>query len=129
MPEPQITPLVNDDFGDTSVILFAVYQQPMPGQSAIDPQHAYSDRELDIFSDRVRDALRLLPGVAKVQRFGVQEEAIYIETDAGGWSQRNLTSAQLRTLAESRNIVESGGSIGLRRRALLCSTRRRTGCG
>jgi multidrug efflux pump subunit AcrB len=111
MPESHIVPIVNDEFGDTSVILFAVYQQPLPGHAEVDPQHAYSPRELDVFSDRVRDALRLLPGVAKVQRFGVQEEAIYLETDAGAWSQLNLTSPQLRFLAASRNIIESGGTI------------------
>ncbi len=53
----------------------------------------------------------MLPGVGKVARFGVQEEAIYIETDSGTWSQLHLTSAQLQTLVASRNIIESGGSI------------------
>jgi len=61
MPEQGIVPIVNDEFGDTAVILFAVYQQP-----ADDPDqefaYRYTDRDLDIYSDRLRDALRLIDG-------------------------------------------------------------------
>ena len=63
------------------------------------------------FSERMRDALRLLPGVAKVSRHGVREEAIYIETDEATWSQLNLTTDQVTALARSQNIVEPGGRI------------------
>ncbi|CAK8987720.1 Nodulation protein NolG [Durusdinium trenchii] len=111
MPEPGITPNVQDDFGDTSVIVFSVSQVPLPGAEAIDPQHEYTHRELDVYSDRVRDALRLLPGVAKVERHGVRQEAIYIETDIGSWSVLGLTSSQLSDLASARNIIAPGGII------------------
>jgi multidrug efflux pump subunit AcrB len=111
MPDPAIVPFVNDEFADTSVILFAVHQQPVEGEESIDPTFAYSDRELDVYSERMRDALRLLPGVAKVSRHGVREEAIYIETDEGNWSQLNLTTDQITALAQSQNIVEPGGRI------------------
>lgn len=111
MPEPDITPVVNDEFGDTDVILFAVHQQPLDGDEEISPEFRYTDRQLDIFSDRVRDSLRVLPGVAKVDRIGVQEEAIYIETDIGTWSQLQINSSQLASLAQARNIVAPGGRI------------------
>ena len=105
MPEKNITPIVTDDFGDTSVILFAIYQTPLPGKTEIDPAHVYSNRDLDLFSEQVRDALRLLDGVAKVQRFGVREEAIYLETDAGTWSKLRLTTSDLEELISARNII------------------------
>ncbi|MFI4874407.1 MAG: efflux RND transporter permease subunit, partial [Blastopirellula sp. JB062] len=111
MPEPNVSPVVNDEFGDTNIILFAVHQKPLPGADEIDPAHAYSPREIDLFSEQIRDALRLLPGIAKVDRFGVLDEAIYIETDAGNWSQLQLTSSQLKSLVSSRNIVAPGGTI------------------
>lgn len=111
MPEDNIVPRVDDEFGDTSVIVFAVSQIPLAGSSQIDPQHEYSHRELDIYSERVTDALRLLPGVAKVERFGVRQEAIYIETDVGSWSQLNLTASQLSELTMARNIIAPGGMI------------------
>ena len=111
MPEKNITPIVTDDFGDTSVILFAIYQTPLPGKTEIDPAHVYSNRDLDLFSEQVRDALRLLDGVAKVQRFGVREEAIYLETDAGTWSKLRLTTSDLEELISARNIIEAGGLL------------------
>lgn len=111
MPDPAVVPFVNDEFADTSVILFAVHQQPADGSDTIDPRFAYSDRELDVYSERIRDALRLLPGVAKVERHGVREEAIYVETDERNWSQLELTIDQIADLAQAQNIVEPGGRI------------------
>ena len=111
MPEQGITPIVNDEYGDTYVILVAVFQTPLPGETEIDPAHEYSLRELDTISERIKDELRLLDGVAKSEQYGVVEEAIYAETDAGTWSQIQLTSDQLQQLVQARNIVAPGGTI------------------
>jgi multidrug efflux pump subunit AcrB len=111
MPEPGIDPIINDEFGDTYVILIAVYQTPLAGEDAIVPRNRYSLRQLDVISERIKDELRLLDGVAKSEQYGVVDEAIYCETDAGTWSQLQLTSEQLQQLIQSRNIVASGGTI------------------
>ncbi len=111
MPDENVKPIVNDDFGDTSILVLGVYQTPLDGQASIRDRNRYTMRELDQFSDQVRDVLRLLPGVAKVEKYGVNEEAIYIETDLGTWSQIALTTDTLRQLVESRNIVSPGGNI------------------
>ncbi len=111
MPDSDVHPVVNDEFGDTSVLVLGVYQTPLNGEDAIDSAHRYSPRDLEIYADQVRDAIRLLPGVAKVEKYGVQDEAIYIETDLGTWSQLDLTTDALRQLVQSRNTVAPGGSI------------------
>ncbi|GAA5510097.1 efflux RND transporter permease subunit [Novipirellula caenicola] len=111
MPEPDITPVVNDEFGDTAVLLLAVHQTPSHERDHVRPQDLYSPRQLEIYAEEVQDAVRLLPGVAKVEMFGEQEEAIYIETDLANWSQLGLTTAQLETLASERNIIEAGGEL------------------
>lgn len=111
MPEAGIVPDVNDEFGDTYILLLAVYQTPLPDETEIMPENRYSLRDLDVFSEKIKDTLKLLPGVAKCEQYGVREEAIYVETDIGTWSQLNLTTDQIRSLAESRNIVAPGGSI------------------
>ena len=111
MPDQNVRPVVNDEFGDTTILLLGIYQTPLEGRDAVDEQHRYSPRRLEIYADQVRDALRLLPGVAKVEKYGVQDEAIYIETDLGTWSQLGLTTTSLRQLVASRNIVSPGGSI------------------
>lgn len=111
MPDESISPFLFDEFADTSVLLYAVHQRPLDGASVVDPKYAYSSRQLDLYSERIRDSLRLLPGVSQVGRFGVQEEAIYIETDEGNWSMLDLTTAQIQSLAKSQNIVAPGGKI------------------
>ncbi len=111
MPADNVRPIVNDEFGDTAVLLLAVHQTPTHGRDEIREQDRYSARQLEIFAEDVQDALRLLPGVAKVDMFGERQEAIYIETDLNNWSQIALTTAQLETLASQRNIIQAGGEL------------------
>ncbi|MEL6109643.1 MAG: efflux RND transporter permease subunit [Planctomycetota bacterium] len=111
MPASDVKPIVNDEFGDTTVLLLGIYQTPPTGESRVEELEGYSPRQLEIFADRVQDELRLLPGIAKVEKYGVQDEAIYIETDLGNWSQIDLTTSDLQELIASRNIVLAGGSI------------------
>ncbi|MEM8944977.1 MAG: efflux RND transporter permease subunit [Planctomycetota bacterium] len=111
MPEPSLRPVVNDEFGDTTIFLLAIHQTPTHGRDEIREQDRYSFRQLEVFADRVRDALRLLPGVAKVEKYGVRNEAIFIETDLGTWAQLGLSADQLQQLVAARNIVEAGGDI------------------
>ncbi|MFQ5982540.1 MAG: efflux RND transporter permease subunit, partial [Woeseiaceae bacterium] len=92
-------------------ILLAVYQVPRAGENAIKAEDRYSLRQLDIISEQIRDELRLLPAVARSEQYGVVEEAIYVETDMGTWSQLKLTTDQLQKLVEARNIVAPGGTI------------------
>ena len=111
MPSQNIKPVVDDDFGDTSILVLGIYQVPLEGEDEVAEANQYTARELEQFADQVRDVLRLLPGIAKVDKYGVNDEAIYIETDLGNWSQIALTTSTLRSLVESRNIVSPGGSI------------------
>ncbi len=111
MPEPGINPIVIDDFGDTNILLMALYQVPLPGDTGIKPENRYTHRDLDIFSERLKDEIKLLPGVAKIVRTGVREEALYIETDLGTWTQLSLKTNQLEELISRRNVVAPGGII------------------
>ena len=111
MPAASVVPVVNDEFGDTAVLVLAIHQIPIHGRDQIRGQDRYTLRELEKFGEQVQDELRLLPGVGKVDMFGVQREAIYIETDLGNWSQLDLTTDQLERLAQERNIIEPGGEI------------------
>ncbi len=111
MPEEGITPIVNDEYGDTYIIVFTVSQRPLPGETEIPEERRYTLRELDVISERIADTLKLLPGVAKSEQFGIREEAIYIETDMGTWSQLALTTDELQKLVAERNIIAPGGNI------------------
>lgn len=111
MPDSSIRPIVNDEFGDTTIFLLAIYQQPTHGRDHVRDQDRYTFRQLEVFTDRVRDTLRLLDGVAKVEKYGVRDEAIFIETELGTWAQLGLSTSQLGQLVAERNIVETGGDI------------------
>ncbi len=111
MPEPGIKPVVNDEFGDVSILLACVYQRPLEPGAGTAEQPDYSLRQLELFADQVRDSLRLIPGVSKAEKQGVVEEAIYLETDFATWSQIDLTIAQLQRLLEARNTVAPGGEV------------------
>lgn len=111
MPEPNLRPIVNDSFGDTSILVLAVSQTAVDGEEKIDEANRYSRRELELVSEEIRDALRLLDGVSKVELIGNQQEAIFVETDLGNWSQIDLTINDLQQLLEARNIVAAGGTI------------------
>lgn len=118
MPEPSVRPIVNDEFGDTSVLVLAIHQVPVHGREEVrktlditGKSDEYSLRELEIYADEIQDSLRLLPGIAKVEKFGVRDEAVYIESDLGNWSQIELTTRNLQRMADERNIIEPGGEI------------------
>ncbi|MCA9113772.1 MAG: efflux RND transporter permease subunit [Planctomycetaceae bacterium] len=111
MPESGLVPNVNDEFGDTSILLLSVSQQPLPDEEQIPAERKYSLRRLDVISQQIADALKLLPGVARSDQYGVREEAVYIQTDPGTWSSLSLTTSELARLLQARNITATGGSI------------------
>lgn len=111
MPAPGITPIVNDNFGDTSILVLAVYQKPLEGETEVSESNRYTRRQLELACEDIRDSLRLLDGVSKVELFGNQQEAIFLETEMANWSQIALTIDELQQLLEARNIVAPGGTI------------------
>ena len=71
LPEGVIGPFFNDEFGDTYMSLYAFTGQ------------GYSYPELKTFAKNARDILLRIPGVAKVDLLGTQEERIFIEVVLG----------------------------------------------
>ncbi len=122
MPAPNVHPIVNDSFGDTWSLLLSVHHTQSHDRKEIRKQDRYSKRQLEVFAERVQDELRLLKGVARVDRFGERKEAIYIEADQGTWAQQGITTSQLRRIASDRNIIEPGGEIDTRTGHFLVKT-------
>ncbi len=103
-------PRVDSDFGDTSAMVLAVYQRPAEA-NAPDAPRRRTPREMEVIADRLRDDIKLLDAVGSAELIGVRPEVIYLQTDAGTWSQLSMTADELKDLLESRNIVAPGGSI------------------
>ncbi len=103
------TPYVNSNYGDTTALVFALYQVPLPGEKKI--RHKYNMRELEKVCENIRDELKLLPGVAMVVIYSSQDEQIYLEIDAGNLSRQKITTDGLRTRLNAKNAIASGGVI------------------
>lgn len=71
----------------------------------------YSYRQLESYTDQIMRRLLNAPNVSKVSRWGVQQEAVYLE-----YSQERLASYamdpwRLKDVLSARNVVSSGGMI------------------
>ncbi len=109
LPSGAQAPNLNTDFGDVSAMVFAVYQVPWGKEKKI--TRPYSMRELDDMLKDIEDALQEIPMVGKIEKFGLQKEVIYLETDAQDWGQLSISSKELASILDSRNIIAPGGTI------------------
>jgi len=112
LPPGADPPFVDSDFGDVYEIVFALYQEPMDSEASV--AHRYSPRELEVFAERIEDELRLIGAVGKIDLWGVQAERIYIEIDSADWARLKLTPQELKSVFQSRNIIEPGGQFDTR---------------
>src|SRR5215211_9413121 len=61
-------PIVNSNFGDVVAVLLAVRGE------------RYTPRELEDFLDRIEDAIRTIPQVSRINRYGEQREELRVST-------------------------------------------------
>jgi multidrug efflux pump subunit AcrB len=99
LPEGVQGPFFNDEFGDTYMSLYAVTGQ------------GYAYPEIKAFAKAARDILLRIPGVAKVDLLGAQEERIFIEISSLALAQRGLTAQDIQAALAGQNTMEPGGRI------------------
>ena len=92
-------PFFNDDFGDVYGVIYALESD------------GFSDAEVKIFADRVRQQLLRVQDVAKVELFGVQDEKIFIEVSQKRLAQLGLDFNQVLAQLGQQNAVESAGTV------------------
>jgi len=90
-------PFFNDEFGDTYTNIYALTGD------------GFGYRELKDFGDRVRAELLRVPGVAKVDFIGEQEEKVFVELSNGKLATLGIEPSQiLQTLAAQNTIAAAG---------------------
>ncbi len=99
LPDGVIGPNVNDEFGD---VFGTVVNLTGDG---------YSYAELKDVADEVRDELLLIDEVAKVKIHGEQEERVFVEYNNARLAELGLSPEQLKSILESRNIINPGGQV------------------
>ena len=99
LPEGVIGPFFNDEFGDTYISLYALTG---PG---------FSYPELKDFAKNARDILLRIPGVAKVDLLGLQEERIFIEVSSAALAERGLVRSRHSAALAGQNAMDPAGRI------------------
>lgn len=91
-------PVVTDDFGDVYGFLLAI------------TGNGFSYSELEDYSDAIKKELSLVPGVSRVELWGVQSRCIYIDIQETQLTQLGLSLETIEsTLAQQNLVVDSGG--------------------
>jgi multidrug efflux pump subunit AcrB len=99
LPDGVIGPFFNDEFGDTYISLYA-----FTGQGFTYP-------ELKEFAKHARDILLRVPGVAKVDLLGTQDERVFIEISSAALAERGLTAGDIQAALAGQNAMDSAGRI------------------
>ena len=111
LPDGVIGPFVNDDFGDVTVV------------SAALTGDGFSLAQLHAVAKRVRDQLYLLPGVKRVELYGVQDETIWIEFSTARLAQLGFSISAIQETLVAENVVLPGGTVDTGQREIIVTPR------
>ena len=97
LPSEAVGPFFNDEFGDTFGNIFALTGD------------GFDDAAMEQWAKRLKLELLRLPGVAKVNLIGVQDQRVYIELDNSKLATLGVSFAQVQaTLAEQNAVAPAG---------------------
>jgi len=99
LPQGVKGPFFNDEFGDVFGVIYAVSAE------------GFSYAELKEYADFVRQELLRVPGVAKVEQYGVQEERIYVEMSQKKLARMGLDIREVIAAINAQNAVEYSGVL------------------
>ncbi|WP_321801111.1 efflux RND transporter permease subunit [Caballeronia sp. J97] len=92
-------PFFNDEFGDVYTNIYALEGDGFP------------PAQLRDYADALRTVLLRVPGVAKVDYFGDQEERIYVEIPNTTLTRLNISPQQIAQAIDGQNAVSSAGVL------------------
>lgn len=111
LPKGSGPPVINDDFGQVFGFVLA-----LAGQD-------YSYAELEVAAKEIQRELSLVPGASRVDLWGVQEKAIYIDISQSHLVAMGLSPATvINTLQNQNMIVDAGGVETDKRRFRIQTT-------
>jgi multidrug efflux pump len=90
-------PFFNDEFGDTYTNIYAITGD------------GFEYRDLKDFGDRIRAELLRIPGVAKVDFIGEQEEKVFIELSNAKLATLGIEPQQILQTLSAQNAVAASG--------------------
>jgi multidrug efflux pump len=99
LPQGVQGPFYNDEFGDVFGVIYAVSAE------------GFSYAELKDYADFVRQELLRVPGVAKVEQYGVQDERIFVEVSQKKLARMGLDLREVIAAINAQNAVEYAGVL------------------
>src|SRR5262245_27163104 len=99
LPDGVVGPFFNDEFGDTYISLYAITGQ------------GFTYPELKVFAKSARDILLRLPGIAKVDLLGTQDERIFIQVSSAALAERGLSALDIQAALAGQNAMDPAGRI------------------
>src|SRR5262249_15804634 len=99
LPEGVVGPTFNDEFGDTYISLHAITGR------------GFSYPELKTFAKNARDVLLRVPGVAKVDLLGTQDERVFIEASSKVLAERGLSVADIQAALARQHALDPAGRV------------------
>ena len=99
LPEGVLPLQINDHFGDTSILIYAV----------IWPQA--SERQREDLARRLRDSLRALSPLAEVSLLGHQSERLEVRLDSGQLSRYRINPSLVAQRLSQRNLLPQAGGL------------------
>ncbi len=91
--------VVNDDFGDVYGAYFALTGEGL------------TNSELNDYADSLKTELLLCDDVAKIDMWGVRQEAIFVEFKQSQLAQLGLTPQQIMGTLQEQNRVQQSGKV------------------
>ncbi|SHJ20503.1 Multidrug efflux pump subunit AcrB [Malonomonas rubra DSM 5091] len=91
--------IVNDDFGDVYGVFFALTGEGL------------TNAELKDYADSLKKELLLCDDVAKIDMWGVRQEAIFVEFKQAQLAQLGLTPQQIIGTLQAQNLVQRSGKV------------------
>lgn len=98
LPPEAMTPAINDEFGDVYGILVALTGD------------GFSYRELKDVADYTRDELLKIPCVGKVERWGLQDERVFIDFSNSRMAAAGISPFALGQMIDHQNSIRPSGS-------------------
>lgn len=97
LPPGVMAPQVNDDFGDVYGFFLSVVAD------------GFTSAELERYTDDLKKELSVVPGVARVELWGVQPQCVYVNISEARAANLGIRPAEVqRTLAQQNMVVQAG---------------------
>jgi multidrug efflux pump subunit AcrB len=101
LPSGTIGPQLNDEFGDTAVATVALWSD------------GFSQAEMREVARLARERLNTMPGIKKVELYGIQDERIFLDIANAKLAQFGIGIRTIGDTLRAQNVILPGGRVDL----------------